>query len=242
MGCDIHMWAEVKMRWNDGETEWLMVGHEFEYPYHREDAPNYVRTYGKRGQNDYESYESNKRLTRSPYSGRNYDLFAILADVRNGRGFAGIDTGDRFNPIAEPRGVPTDATDAYKEEVEHWGIDGHSHSWFTLAELKAYDWDQTTNHRGTVDAKEFVQWRHNGKPESWCGDVTGYNVRNVSNEDMEAVIRAGVPTEHVYTRVSWEEPYRNSVGTFLTDTIPALERIAAMDRVEDLRIVFFFDN
>jgi hypothetical protein len=32
-------------------------------------------------------------------SGRNYDLFAILADVRNWRGFAGVD-----------RGLPEDVT------------------------------------------------------------------------------------------------------------------------------------
>ena len=36
---------------------------------------------------------------------RNYSIFAILANVRNGRGFAGIVTGTGFNPISEPRGL-----------------------------------------------------------------------------------------------------------------------------------------
>ena len=40
--------------------------------------------------------------------GRHYFLFAWLADVRNGRGFAGIVTGDPIEPIAEPRGLPDD--------------------------------------------------------------------------------------------------------------------------------------
>jgi hypothetical protein len=39
---------------------------------------------------------------------RNYDLFAILADVRNGTGFAGVVTGKGFVPISEPRGFPLD--------------------------------------------------------------------------------------------------------------------------------------
>ena len=40
--------------------------------------------------------------------GRSYDCFAVLAGVRNGRGFAGVDTGDGFNPISKPRGLPND--------------------------------------------------------------------------------------------------------------------------------------
>ena len=39
---------------------------------------------------------------------RNYDTFAVLADVRNGYGFAGCDTGDGFEPISEPKGFPSD--------------------------------------------------------------------------------------------------------------------------------------
>lgn len=38
------------------------------------------------------------------YRDRNYDLFGILADVRNGRGFAGVTTGEGFVPIAAPQG------------------------------------------------------------------------------------------------------------------------------------------
>lgn len=39
---------------------------------------------------------------------RRYDTFAMLANVRNGYGFAGCDTGDGFEPISEPRGFPDD--------------------------------------------------------------------------------------------------------------------------------------
>ena len=39
---------------------------------------------------------------------RHYQLFAVLAGVRNGTGFAGVVTGEPVKPIAEPRGYPKD--------------------------------------------------------------------------------------------------------------------------------------
>lgn len=45
------------------------------------------------------------------YDGRNYDLFAQLADVRNGTGFAGVRTGSGFVPISSPRGLPNDISE-----------------------------------------------------------------------------------------------------------------------------------
>ena len=63
------------------------------------------------------------------YDTRNYDLFAILANVRNGRGFAGTDTGDGFVPLCEPRGLPDDMSAELVKEAE--GCD-HTPSWVTL--------------------------------------------------------------------------------------------------------------
>lgn len=39
---------------------------------------------------------------------RNYNLFAVLGDVRNGTGFAGIRTSAGFIPISSDRGLPED--------------------------------------------------------------------------------------------------------------------------------------
>lgn len=41
---------------------------------------------------------------------RCYDLFAVLANVRNGHGFAGIVTGLPIEPMAKPKGTPHDAS------------------------------------------------------------------------------------------------------------------------------------
>ena len=103
------------------------------------------------------------------YDGRNYDLFAILADVRNGIGFAGCITGGGFKMIDEPRGIPSDASDEYQSACSDWYGNAHSHSYFTLAELKSYDWQQTTTHSGWVTPEEFKVFLEKGKPSSWCG-------------------------------------------------------------------------
>ena len=63
------------------------------------------------------------------YSGRNYELFAILADVRN---------SDYVNYITDPKGLPHDVTEYVKREYQAWGNDAHSCSYFTLSELIDY--------------------------------------------------------------------------------------------------------
>lgn len=96
MGCDIHIIAEVK---KDGV--WRKNIHKiFKNEFYEKDEKNKPKDM----QFDFciNEFESN------PTNSRNYDWFAILADVRNGRGFAGINTGDGFKVIAEPKGLPDD--------------------------------------------------------------------------------------------------------------------------------------
>jgi hypothetical protein len=189
-----------------------------------------------------EAYESNEVFTISPYEDRNYDLFAILADVRNGYGFAGVDTGDGFRPIAMPRGVPEDASQYYKNEVNQWDGDGHSHSYFTLDELEAYDWaGQSTTHRGWVDKEQYEVFKKQGHPDSWSGGVSGGRVKHITNEEMDKVKDDDEEASY-YTQVEWQESYAESASSFLTETLPALRKIKKMKDVEDIRIVFFFDN
>jgi len=55
---------------------------------------------------------------------RNYTWFGIIAAVRGGP-----DIG------TASRGVPGDASGAYKDMVEAWGVDLHSHTWLTSNEV-----------------------------------------------------------------------------------------------------------
>jgi len=66
------------------------------------------------------------------YDGRrSYHLFGVLAGVR---------TWDYSDTICEPRGIPQDASSAYKYMCELFKGDSHSHSYFTLEELLEVDW------------------------------------------------------------------------------------------------------
>ena len=66
---------------------------------------------------------------------RDYDLFGILAGVRNY-----VDAA----PISEPKGLPEMLSWQAKDEAEGYGSDGHFHSWLTWKEIKDYDWNQVS--------------------------------------------------------------------------------------------------
>jgi len=156
------------------------------------------------------------------YDWRNYDAFAILADVRNGSGFAGCKTGDGFVPISDQKGVPTDMSNEVRSSAEHWRGYGHSFSWLTLEELLAYDWTQTTTKQGMVDKEAAQRFRETGElPNSWCGwtNAPGYET------------------------IRWPITYKDAAGAFYTKTLPELQKLAdEHGGPKNVRIVFWFDN
>ena len=236
MGCDIHFYVEVRK----GE-QWVSAD-EWET------------------EDDGDGVYAHVDYRKSYYSGRNYDLFAILANVRNGYGFAGVVTGSGFVPIAMPKGVPADASPEVKKAAEYWDADGHTHSWHTLSDLLAYDWTQVSTHRGVIDAVTYQKWiswgRQNGEdPDGWSGMVTGPKVEvlteDVMNTRIEAIkaahgadnwdIRKHIASEmsDVYCLAEWTQPYYKCCLSFWGEVIPRLLRLG---KPEDVRIVFWFDN
>jgi hypothetical protein len=179
------------------------------------------------------------------YDGRNYDLFAILGNVRNGYGFAGVETGSGFKYISDGRGLPDDASDDVREAIDEDSGYMHSVSYVTLRELVDFDWDQVTTHYGVVSEEGYKQWKEEGQPQSYSGGVSGQMVVHVTNDEMEAIINGTYPKEdgkNYYTRVSWTETYKDSVGSFYTDSIPKLKELSDMTDLSDVRIVFGFDS
>lgn len=81
------------------------------------------------------------------YEDRNYFLFAILANVRNGYDVV---------PLSEPRGVPKDSCYPIKYIVNEWKGDGHSHSHFTLKELLDVDWSKYCLKLPEVDRTDWL--------------------------------------------------------------------------------------
>lgn len=239
MGCDIHLYVERR----DG-GRWLT-------------CDRWVDT------------EWGRDVREHFYSGRNYDLFAILADVRNGRGFAGVKTGEGFVPISLPRGWPDDCCPELREVGGH--IE-HTPSWLTVAEVMAYDWTQTTTKQGVVDLPNWAQSVLRGEPDDWSGSVSGGKIKHVTPADVAlawARVGGGEPprdlmwrdevklaamhrelgaewepkslmgTGNIYTTVRWKIPYYRAGENFLGCTLPRLWRFG---RPEDVRVVFFFDS
>lgn len=246
MGCDIHLYVE---RLNNGVWEacdnWKVSKDEYD---------------SGRKVVDYDSYF---------YKGRNYDLFSILANVRNGYGFAGVPTGEGFIPISMPRGVPGDCCKEYKDEVANWDCDGHSHSYITVAEIMSYDWTQRIGKTGIVDLKGLARWKTQGKPENWSGVISGQGIEifegkdyiseiemflksldknwyslNWPNEDAtrEAInnhLARITGVDKPHFRVNWGKYYYEAGSIFLSETLPKLWKLG---KFEDVRILFFFDN
>jgi hypothetical protein len=213
MGCDIHIFAEVK---NKETNKWEKVGNVFK-----------------------SCFDHVKELQDEPYEGRNYDLFAILADVRNGRGFAGVKTSEGFNPISEPRGLPEDVSNDVNERSESWDSDGHSHSYFTVQELLDYDWNQITMKRGYISLQQYNVLKESGEkwPDSWSGGVAGHNIVCIDEHEVE-----GYQFENdkkYYINYHWTITYKESADFFHDTTIPTLLQLGSPNNV---RIVFWFDN
>jgi hypothetical protein len=110
VGCDIHAYVEVQ-----GDQDWQKVGAVFDNPDYRPESPP----------NDW-----NTPRTDHPIRWRDYTLFGILAGVRNRSG---------NQPIAEPRGLPSDVTPDVRRLSEEFGDDGHSHSSLLLSEILGWE-------------------------------------------------------------------------------------------------------
>jgi hypothetical protein len=233
MGCDIHAGIEV----NDGNG-WTPL--KWPNRWHRDDDP--------------EEPPQTARLDLN----RNYDAFAILANVRNGYGFAGCDTGDGFVPIAEPRGLPDDA---HPETIDQACTGDHSATYVTADELLSYDWTRCTKKRGWVNAVAFEAWDRrkawDPRPSDWCGGISGRDVEHISEQEMRRKVKdvmgdkpyenraekdARLKTRYsnTYCLIEWEEPYTEAAGDLWTKVVPLVMKLKREHR--DVRLVMNFDS
>lgn len=227
MGADIHMYAEVRK-----PGGWEKVGREFRNPYYR---PNEKTTVASDG------YVWNAEKIEHPYDGRNYVVFAFLADVRNGTGFAGIPYGNRIEPLAAPRGLPDDVSAEVLADSDYWDADGHSHSWFTLRELQGANYDVGRVNIGVVEAKHWEATLEQGEPpHEWCGSTVGPGIVTVPEDYYRSARAAGTldPEKRYFVQTSWPSKLADDLESF-RDSMKQLEPLGAPD---DVRVVFWFDN
>lgn len=123
-------------------------------------------------------------------TGRNYDVFAFLADVRNGFGFAGVYRHEPVKPQFPHRGLPADyypsegqdENESYEDYEARraaftagdvW-VGDHSFTWATLKELRDAPWDDVEfKSGGIVGPDDFKVWKHKGMPDSWSSGISG---------------------------------------------------------------------
>lgn len=113
MGCDIHCYVEIKSN-SDDNYGWEVIEDEIFTP----------------TKFDCEYYKKDK--TNRPFYWRNYTMFAILADVRN---------GGNVRPISKPKGLPNDISRGVWTKYYDWILDAHSQSYLTLRELVEYNYN-----------------------------------------------------------------------------------------------------
>jgi hypothetical protein len=178
------------------------------------------------------------------YSGRNYELFGLLAGVRR----------DIEAPWEHHRGIPKDSP---LNEGELGRSDGHSHSWISLAELKAYDWGTAHPLSGWMSASDYKYFKDNGNWSSYSQGVGGGGIKKVTNEELDKLFEDGTlieathpqkpdtkiwksadDTTSYYTFVEWTEPMEKVCGFFVNKTLPEIEKLGDP---EDIRLIYWFD-
>lgn len=212
--------------------------------------------------------EPEHRMDVTPVLFRNYELFSILADVRNrtGRGHSEIRTvkdpssgrditfvydtddggHDPLIPIAAPRGMPEDVTSVWGDWLadlsEHHHIVYHDHSFLTLAELRAGQWDQVVYRDAVLDEAEYRAWKDEGvHPQHLARGMGGEGTLVVSEEDYETGRRGRMRTG---IKARWKEgTVADATETFQV-MMNAMEKAADMvlGGPENIRVLFAFDS
>jgi hypothetical protein len=195
MGCDIHMRAEARIngRWRalDG------FPHRYYDPTARFEKDGWSKSF------------HSSPTTPEPFGDRNYVVFSVLADVRNGGG--AFLSGTYVTPISEPKGLPDDLSmdhvgteyvdapagesderetkrkegESAQEFAERcWLFGDHSFTWLSLRELLEYDFEQVTTHHGVITYEEWLELAPGRKaPTAWCGGVSGDGIYVGSEAD-----------------------------------------------------------
>lgn len=162
------------------------------------------------------------------YSERNYDLFAILADVTNYP--LGTEQPGRahYEPISPRRGVPDDVS---SELAALWAVEGAQDraSWYSLRELIDFDWyGKKVWKHARVSAKLAVAYRqgYSISPYKWQW------LQDIPDSDP-SWMEGDVP-------ITWVETYADTAGVGFMQGV--LSRLQDYGNLDDVRIVFSFSS
>lgn len=180
------------------------------------------------------------RIAQEP---RSYNTFALLADVRNGVGFAGRETGEAWPVLYPCRGLPDDIEKDEDDESNvkldftwYWSFDpdkkdpqttlwmgDHSHSWLSLSEIKNikdFLKDKFYTARGMITLQQREDLERGILPTNWC-----------SFTNMDG-----------YVNSSWKRPANecHCLDLYIKELEEVGSQVGAAD--EEVRLVFGFDS
>jgi hypothetical protein len=148
-----------------------------------------------------------------PGIGRNYEVFAVLGNVRNEEEIPFI-AERRFPESAKD----IEASDEFLALYEQWSGDAHSASWVTLKEMKDFNAEQTIYSHRLVSSRD-----EQGNITSTCGGSNRENLPEVGDTNIFG------PWGHGY----WDS---------IISRIEKLATTWGITDPERVRVAFFFDN
>ena len=243
MGCDIHLNVEVVTKKTEQYTSWSLIQNEM-----------CVLDYGSRNY-----------INLGWGEGRNYNSFAMLANVRNYSSYENREP--LYEPMSEPKGTPNDMSEELSSLYHGWGCDAHSASYFTLKELVDFKnngyFKKTVTHTGKVMIDEFDDYwteiiesqdGHNlvlkRCPKSYAGSIYSPTKKDkIYNIEFHETYEAGSGfliklIDNIKSLVDnsfYKYAFKDCIYLPKYDNNLSYEENQAL-KYENFRIVFWFDN
>jgi hypothetical protein len=199
------------------------------------------------------------RMRNYPAFTREYELFSILADVRNrsGRGtkteqplppeIGGVyvydtDDGghDTLTPISNPKGVPADASLIWTLGLTVFDLrlNLHDMSYLTLEELTTDLWDQQIYRDAYLLEEEYLALQRDGIEPTTL--ARGTNPENVVNEVEYAAGKRGENGTAIFTR--WRAQPLRSIAPWFFRYLEIMKQIAPDGDPRKVRLLIAFDS
>lgn len=144
---------------------------------------------------------------------RHYDVFSILADVRNGYGFAGVKTSSGFVPISDGRGIPDDLSQEIRDhlarlgygikdgELAYEGRDDEEEDIYETMERERDGYWSLGEHSFTwvllSEILEDYDWRRTVTKEGWVSPVEFQEYRELGRPGSWCGGISGASVEHI---------------------------------------------
>lgn len=206
-----------------------------------------------------EDPEEREEYTVHPHIIRDYSLFSVLADVRNrsGRGKVTMQTTttpsgdvveypydtdngehDPLKFIAEPRGVPDDATQPWKEFFDSDGF--HDHTWLTLEELLDGPWQQEVWVEGVLLERDYLAYMRDGVTPTYAAQGAGGDGMLVVDEQEYLEGKRGESATAVKAR--WKGGTVQQRNGYFGQYLRIMMMLAPNDDYTKVRLMVAFDS